>query len=55
MKIKTYVYIFSENVIGEVLTQFAFGAQVRYAVEGIEYEVFIDDSDYVELEKYYLD
>ena len=46
------VFILSEQVVGEIVTRLAYGAEVRFAVDGIVYQTFVDDGDFIELEGY---
>lgn len=40
------VYIPSQNVIGEIMKEMAYGAYIKYIVGGIEYEELMDKDDY---------
>lgn len=43
------VYVFDENVLGYVVSLGAFVSKVHYTVGGIEHQVYMENSDFIEL------
>ncbi len=51
----TRVYIQEENIVGEIITEMAYGAKVRYLLGGIQYEVWMSEDDYEVLDEMFFD
>lgn len=51
----TRVYLRDENIVGEIVTQMAYGAKVRYLLGGIQYEVYMHEDDYEVLDEMFFD
>jgi hypothetical protein len=46
------VYIYDEQVLGEVVSQMAYGSIIRYSIGGIEYYELLSNEDFEVLEDY---
>lgn len=44
------VYITEHNITGEIISEMAYGAYVKYILGGNEFNVLIDKDDYVVLD-----
>jgi len=50
--IENPVFILSESVVGKMVRRLAYGAEVVFTADGIVYQTFVDDEDFIELEGY---
>ncbi len=46
------VWIFEEQVVGEIVSYGAYFSRIKFFVDGIEHEEFVDNTDFVAYELY---